>query len=148
MKVFLDTNVIMEFYGHRTFFDNAKKILSAGIEREIDNNISLGSLYTLTYLFDREMKNQDVHEPEKTKLVPSFLNAVTDTVNLITINKTNIKAAINNEAFHDIEDSYQYQCATANDCDVLVTINLKDFKDAEGNIEVMSPKDFCDKYLE
>lgn len=32
MRVFLDTNVIMEYYGHRKLFEDARKVLAAAYE--------------------------------------------------------------------------------------------------------------------
>jgi predicted nucleic acid-binding protein len=48
----------------------------------------------------------------------------------------------------DVEDSFQYQCAVQNKCDVLVTINLKDYRGVDNSrIEVLSPTEFASKYL-
>ena len=33
--------------------------------------------------------------------------------------------------FDDIEDSFQYQCAVQAKCDALVTINIKDYRNAQ-----------------
>jgi len=56
--------------------------------------------------------------------------------------------ALTNEAFDDLEDSFQYQCALENNCDVLVTINKKDYsKASQTDLEVMTPAEFVQKYL-
>lgn len=55
---------------------------------------------------------------------------------------------IDRRAFTDIEDSFQYQCALENDCDVLVTINIDDYKSADqSHIEILTPSAFADKYI-
>ena len=46
------------------------------------------------------------------------------------ISRKDMLRAVGNEAFIDIEDSFQYRCALENGCDVLVTINIKDYKNA------------------
>ena len=56
--------------------------------------------------------------------------------------------AIDNETFTDIEDSFQYQCALASHCDVLLTININDYKNADQRlIEILTPAQFVEKYL-
>ena len=47
-----------------------------------------------------------------------------------------------------VEDSFQYQCALQNKCDALVTINLKDYGNADTSVmEILSPEAFVSKYL-
>ncbi len=47
-----------------------------------------------------------------------------------------------------IEDSFQYQCAVQNKCDALVTINLKDYRNADTSaMEILSPEAFVSRYL-
>ena len=47
-----------------------------------------------------------------------------------------------------IEDSFQYQCAVQNKCDALVTINLKDYRNADPSaMEILSPEAFVSRYL-
>ena len=55
--------------------------------------------------------------------------------------------AVSNEAFTDIEDSFQYHCAVESRCDVLVTINIDDFRDADQrHLEIMTPTQFVDTF--
>ena len=59
-----------------------------------------------------------------------------------------VEQAIYNVAFTDIEDSFQYQCAIDNDCDVLITINIDDYKDSDHTqMEILTPSEFVDKYI-
>lgn len=61
---------------------------------------------------------------------------------------TEFVSAINNPAFTDIEDSYQYQCALFNGCTQLVTINARDYRlDDQTEIEILNPRQFIDNYL-
>lgn len=57
--------------------------------------------------------------------------------------------AINDDRFVDIEDSFQYQCALHNNCDVLLTINIKDFKNVlDGPLPILTPEDFVTQYID
>lgn len=68
---------------------------------------------------------------------------------VIDCSQNTILEAINDERFTDIEDSCQYHCALQNDCDVLLTINIKDYKNVLGQRpEVLTPEEFVEKYLE
>ena len=50
--------------------------------------------------------------------------------------------------FDDIEDSFQYQCAVQAKCDALVTINIKDYRNADTSaIEILTPEEFASKYI-
>ena len=52
------------------------------------------------------------------------------------------------EAADDTEDSFQYQCALQNKCDALITINLKDYSNADtAKMEILSPTEFVEKFL-
>ena len=45
-----------------------------------------------------------------------------------------------------IEDSFQYQCALQNKCDALITINLKDYRNADTSaMEILSPEAFVSR---
>ena len=59
-----------------------------------------------------------------------------------------LSLGINDMAFDDVEDSFQYQCALQNKCDTLITINLRDYLSADtSKVEILSPSEFVDKYL-
>ena len=41
-----------------------------------------------------------------------------------------------------------YQCALENDCDVLITINIDDYKNADqSRMEILTPSAFVEKYI-
>lgn len=148
MRVFLDTNIIMEYYGHRQLFDDAESILMAAHEGAIDAVISEGSLYTLTYLLGLELKKQGIHEPEKTSQVRSTLSALLSFVGVVRLDDQSLQQSVQDEAFADIEDCYQYYCAIANGCDYLVTINLKHFKPSSSHgIEIIGASQFAKRFI-
>ena len=69
-------------------------------------------------------------------------------VTVVGVSHKHIVSGINDLAFNDVEDSFQYQCALQNKCDALVTINLKDYRNADTSmIEILSPDTFASKYL-
>lgn len=148
IKVFLDTNVIMEYYGHRLLFNDAESILMAAHENAITAVISEGSLYTLTYLLGLEIKKQGIHEPQKSMQIRSMLSSLLSFVEVVRLDDDFLFMSIKDQQFADIEDSYQYYCAVANGCDYLLTINLKHFKvSPTSKTAIASPSDFLKKYI-
>lgn len=148
MKVFLDTNVFAEFVGRRNQFVAVSKIIDAVLEKHLDAYISSGSIYTLTYIFERGLKMQDVHKPELTYRLRELLAEVLSMSTLISLSHSGAEVAVADEASTDIEDSFQYRCALENRCDALITINRSDFINADqSNMEILTPKEFAEVYL-
>lgn len=150
MRVFLDTNVVMEFFGHRTFFEDCRRIMEVAFQGGIDACLSAGGVYTLTYLLGIDLKKRNIHEPDKSEKVRDILkDLLTNYINVVDISNEVIETALNDVTFHDLEDAYQYYCAIENECDAIVTINMKHFKGTHNqNILVYTPSDFANKFLD
>lgn len=64
------------------------------------------------------------------------------------ISRKDMLRAVGNEAFIDIEDSFQYQCAVENSCEILITINIDDFRDADQRrMRILTPTQFVEEYM-
>lgn len=150
MKVFLDTNVVMEVLGHRKLLKDSRRILEAAFQGGIDAYMSAGGVYTISYLLGIDLKNKDVHEPDKTaKVRDLLLDLLKNYVSVIDIAHNEMINALEDNTFHDLEDSYQYYCAIENGCDVLVTINMKHFKGKHSEvIPVFTPSEFVKQFIE
>ena len=103
--------------------------------------LSTSSLCTIAYYIDITLKGRDIHKPEKTDKIREVLNMVLDIATIADISHSHAVAAINDQAFSDMEDSVQHQCAISSQCDVLITFNVKDFMDVK-DIRVMTPENF------
>ena len=147
MKLFLDTNIFMEFIEQRKQFEEVSIIIDAILDKQHSACISTGCLYTLAFLFERSLKRQDVHRPELTERLRGYLAEVLNLATLVDLSHIGAKRAVYSEKFTDIEDSFQYQCAVENHCDVLVTININDYSQEGLQMEVLTPSQFVDKYL-
>ena len=149
MRLFLDTNVFLEFVEHRKQYEAVCLIIDAIIEGEHTACISSGSIYTLAYLFERGLKQQDIHKPELTKRIRSLMAEVLNMSTVVPLTHSSAETAVYDESFSDIEDSFQYRCALENRCEVLITINDADFKGADSSrTEILTPSAFVSKYLE
>ncbi len=148
MRLFLDTNIFPEFINRRAQYESVCQLIDAIVEGKHSACISTGCIYTLSFLFERSLKAQGIHKPEQTARLRNYLSQVLHVAELVDLSHIAAEQAINDEHFSDIEDSFQYQCALENGCDVLVTINVDDFKDADqSHIEIITPTTFVEKYL-
>ena len=148
MKVFLDTNIFLEYFEQRREYQAVDKLLSAVEDGKLKAVVSVGCVYTLAYLVRVELKRQDIHRPEQTLRLRSTLNTVMSMVTAVGLSHKGLLQGINDLGFDDVEDSFQYQCAIQNKCDALVSINLKDYRNADtAKIEILSPTEFVEKFL-
>ncbi len=105
-------------------------------------------MYTNAYLVTLYLKESEIHRPEQTAKLRLILNAFRTIAPTVDCSDETVKEAIDDEQFTDIEDSFQYHCALQHHCDVLLTINIKDYKNAsDSELEVMPPQEFVEKYL-
>ena len=148
MKLFLDTNIFIEFIEHRKQYEPVSQIIDAIIEEQHTACISTGCLYTLAYLFERGLKLQDIHKPELTLRIRHLLAEVLNMSTIVPLAHANAETAVYDESFTDIEDSFQYRCALENRCHVLITINDNDYKNGDlSQIEILTPSAFVEKYI-
>ncbi len=149
MKVFLDTNIFMEFVAQRQQEALVLLIFQAISKKKISAFVSVGGMYNIAYLLGQIFKHRGIHQPELNEEVRRGLNGQLELARTIDCSQETIKEAINDERFTDIEDSFQYHCATQHGCDVLITINIKDYKNVlGGKMKVMTPQEFIDTYLQ
>lgn len=148
MKLFLDTNVFVEFVERRKQYEPVSLIIDAIIEEEHSACISAGSLYTLAYIFERGLKQQDVHKPELTTRIRHLMAEVLNMATVVPLAHASAESAVFDKSFADIEDSFQYRSALENRCQVLITININDYKDADqSRMEILTPSAFVEKYM-
>ena len=148
MKVFLDTNIFLEYFEQRREYQAVDKLLSAVEDGKLKAVVSVGCVYTLAYLIRVELKRQGIHRPQQTLRLRSTLNTVMSMVTAVGLSHKRLSLGINDLAFDDVEDSFQYQCALQNKCDALITINLKDYRNTDtAKMEILSPTEFVEKFL-
>lgn len=136
MRLFIDTNVVLDHALFRTTGQpsEAKYILSWADQLRVPMVISTGSFYTFAYL----MHKHGIRRGELTNRLLTYLHIF----QVAEHDKTSLMTALT-KSFNDVEDSFQYQCALKNNCDYLLTNNLRDYKaQNRGDITIMSPLHF------
>jgi len=130
-KLFLDTNVVMDLLGEREqFYDSVAKIASLADKGKIQLIVSALTYSTVYYLLSRFEDREVVKEKIRKFKVIAETSDLTDKI----INKGL------SSKFRDFEDSLQYYSAVETDCNLLITRNVKDFKDSE--IPVFTPDEY------
>ena len=148
MKLFIDTNIFIEYFEKRLQF-NSVRLLFNSLEDGIHMGyISIGSFYTMAYIVDQGFKRKGLNRIERVDLVRSVLLRVLDFITVIGINDESLRDSVNNQHFTDLEDSFQYQAAIDGGCDMFITLNIKDFKGVDSSlIKVLTPQQFVEEYL-
>ncbi len=132
MRLFLDTNIILDLLGERIpYYDSIAQIASMADKGDVSLIVSSLSYATVYYILSKyETKEKVKGKLQKFKII-SEVAAVDETIIEKGLNST----------FSDFEDSLQYLCAIKMDCNIILTRNQKDFK--ESTLPVMS----ADEYL-
>ncbi|PIQ32729.1 MAG: PIN domain nuclease [Bacteroidetes bacterium CG18_big_fil_WC_8_21_14_2_50_41_14] len=131
MRLFLDTNVMLDFLGERDpFYVSAAKIATLADKRSLQIIVSALSYATISYFLTK----YDGLEKTKDKL--RKFKVISE---ICELDEVIIEKGLNSE-FSDFEDSLQYFSALRAECDIIITRNGKDFKKSE--IPVMSPDEF------
>jgi predicted nucleic acid-binding protein len=131
-KIFIDTDVILDFFFDRKpFSDDATQLFMLCEKKIVTGFVTPVILSNVYYLLRKTAKHEKVIE--KLKLLINL-------VEIATINKATILEALNSE-FKDFEDALQnYSAQHDKDIQVIVTRNVKDFK--ESRLSVMTPETY------
>ena len=94
------------------------------------------------------LKRKGIHRPELTEQVRKIIDSLLLLVHIGTMEHADMMDAANDSSFSDIEDAFQYHCALKNQCNYLITINIKDFSQANQDLlNVITPNEFASSYL-
>ena len=118
MKVFLDTNVLLDFGLDRGDADFAGGILQLGQDGLIELYASYLSYANMGYI----LRGHPVAERY------ALVRMMREPVDVLPCDASQLDAGLLIEV-KDFEDMLQYQCAKAAGCDVIVTNNKRDFHD-------------------
>ena len=119
MKVFVDTNIIIDLLARRQHFEAAAKLFSLADRKKIHLYVSSLSIANINYILSRSIGR------DKT------LQAIRDLqllVNITDLTGKIIQLALNDSNFKDFEDALQYYSAIEADAKIIITRNGSDFK--------------------
>lgn len=131
MKIFLDTNVILDLILKRQpFFDEVAKIMTLAELNNIQLYVSSITIVNANYI--------SCKFADKLKVLES-IKLIRMTFNIASVSETEIDKALFSN-FTDFEDAVQYFSASKNNCNYIITRDNKDFRHSE--IPVLAPTEF------
>ena len=130
-NVFVDTDIIYDVLAKRDpHYQAAAKLFTLSDEEKIQISISALSIANIHYLISKQLSSEQAKQ---------ILRKFRLLVHIVPLNEKIIDLALNSK-FNNFEDAIQYYCAIENECDILLTRNLRDYKKAQ--ITVMTALDF------
>lgn len=116
IKVFLDTNILVDYVDNRDQRNFSRFIIELGKNGEVELCASYLTYANMAYI----LRNR----PNKYSLLQQARKDIT----VLMPTLTQLDYALENEV-KDFEDLLQYQCAVEGGCDVIISNNTKDFKE-------------------
>lgn len=139
MKLFVDTNVVIDLLAHRQpFYEEAKRIFSLPDNGNIDIVVSSLSFSTVSYILEHKVEHD---------MLTDMLRQFASIIEISSIDEKIVERSISADcAFLDIEDAMQHYSAVQSGCEMIITRNPKDFKSSV--LPVFTPKNFIRSYEE
>ena len=130
-RVFIDTNVMLDFLGERKpFYESIAKIATLGEKDKLTLVVSPISFATVNYFLSKFENSKVAREKlRKFKIISE----------VCSLDEYTIEKGLNS-SFKDFEDALHYFSAAESECDIILTRNGKDFK--KSLLPVMSPDEF------
>jgi len=130
-KLFIDTNVMLDFLGERDpFYEPIAKIATLADKKKLKIVVSPISFATVNYFL---VKN------ETSEVAKGKLRKFKIVCEICKLDQHTVEKGLNS-SFKDFEDALQYNCAVDSNCDVIITKNGKDFK--KSLIPVMTAEEY------
>ena len=144
MKVFLDTNVILEYFAIREEYETVQSLYQHFYNRHDTLYMSVGSFYTIVFLIERVLKKEAGLKGEtRIKALRDIMGRILRTILVAEHDNDSLLRGISDVRFDDLEDSCQYELACKAECDFLITFNIGDFTvKNDSAVRVLTPKEF------
>lgn len=128
-KVFLDTNVLIDFLGKREpFAQDIYQVFEQRSKLGLELCVSTLSFTTIYYVLHKSCAHDQLLE---------LLDGLCSIVSVLPVDKEIILAALRSD-FSDFEDAVQYYTALKGGAEVILTRNVKDY--AKSEIKVLTPR--------
>ena len=128
MKVFVDTNVILDYILQREHYTEAKRAIAQEVAAQDTLLMSVGGFYTMLYVVDKyfrkELQQSHVVAMAQTRDV---MRKVLSLFTVAEHDNSSLLNGMDDLTFHDLEDSCQYQLAVKHGCKKLLTFNTLDY---------------------
>jgi predicted nucleic acid-binding protein len=125
-KVFLDTDIILDFLGDRKPFSHAAlAIFLAAYNKQVALHTSSNSITTAYYILCKLTSEKHARE---------LITGLLDHITIIPVRHSTLKSAFTSP-FKDVEDAVQYHTAsTISSMHCIITRNVRDYKKSTLNV--------------
>ena len=113
-RVFLDTNILIDYIQARAGGDDAKQLLMRGLDGEVSLYASFLTFANMAYILNGKA---DIYE---------LFTMLTEFITVLPMDSDQLQAALSHRV-KDFEDMLQYQCAKVGGCDTIITGNKRHF---------------------
>jgi predicted nucleic acid-binding protein len=121
-QLFIDTNIVLDLLGKRDpFYEDAAKLFSLADRGKVKLCVSSLTIANTHYVLSR------LKTPEEARGVLLRFKVL---VTVLDLNDKIIELALHDKSFKDFEDAIQYYSALENQSAIVITRNLKDYKQA------------------
>lgn len=135
MRVFIDTNILIDFMAVRQpHYQTAAALFALAEMNELQLVYSTTTVANSFYILRKSYSS--------TQLAEAFENQK-DVAEICGVSSNDVYSALA-ARWADGEDSIQHQSALSAGCDYILTRNKKDFE--QSHVPVMTPEEFLDKY--
>lgn len=133
-KLFVDTNILIDLLSRREpFYEEAAELFSLADRKQIELSVSSLTIANTTYTLMRQM------DSNKAKSVLRKLRLI---LKILPLDDKIIGLALNDDNFSDFEDCLQYFTAIEDERELIITRNLKDFKNSK--LPTMTARQFIE----
>lgn len=133
-KIFIDTNIVIDLLSRREpFYQEAAGLFSLADKKIIELSISSLTIANTSYTLLRRTNSTTAKE---------ILRKLRLIIKILPLDDKIIGIALNDNSFDDFEDGLQYFTAIENSQDLIITRNLKDFKNSA--LPVMTARQFLE----
>lgn len=133
-KLFIDTNIVIDLLSRREpFFEEAAQLFSLADKKQVTLSVSSLTIANTSYALLRQM------DSNKSKSILRKLRLI---LNVLPLDDKIIGLALNDETFSDFEDGLQYFIAIEDEQELIITRNLKDFKNSK--VPIMTARQFIE----
>ncbi len=135
-KIFIDTNIVIDLLSRRElFYNEAANLFSLADKKKIELSVSSLTIANTSYTLLRQKTANE------TKAVLRKLRLI---IKILPLDDKIVGLALNDDSFSDFEDGLQYFTAIENGQDIIITRNLKDFKNSK--LPVMTARQFIETF--
>ena len=133
MRVFLDTNVILDLIQRRVGYDDAALIMQKSENGEYSLYTSSLSMVNIAYILRKYYRGESLYH---------LLEELGDIIGVITVSSEAYHKALQSRAL-DFEEAIQLFSAIESDMDCIVTRNVQDF--IFDKLPIYTPFDFLNR---